>query len=665
MGKKLSSLIKVDKNKTQRKKTKQAKNPKHNKKATKRRVKKKTSRPKKKPPTVSVFDSSQLTDYEIIDMKPPPTFYNSVEGSVIIYGKKYLHGEIGPDGNPVNCPPLTDEEWGKKYEMFTVKEKVWNKEKTDFKIIKVNRPPVFNPIDFKLMKILNTERKVLILIFRGGHKSSNVTRKVKRLVLDEGMRVAYFSSTTELTKDYSALIQEELTNNAQVLRDYGFIIDTERGNAKGRMFWAHQKGTASRDPGMTIGSAQGKSRVGGHPDWLILDDPVGEEVEGSEAQLKAIQRWFTKQIYPMAMGFCNIVIVGTMKDPNDLYNYIEGLETFEVIKIRAIMEWPNNGQKKPGTAHDKNKWFYYRTRKNAKASPKITGVAGLIGGKVGMNEYEFLKWDLPGRVQYYIDNDSSKGYDKERMSMQEFLLIRRDIGKDAFECEYQMRAIKVGAGYLKFSNMKPFTYDALPFPKEYLEDNTVAMFDQAFGESNRSDWNCIFVSAKYLDLYYILDIFVWRGGGVIKKVKMLRATKQKYPFIGQMGVEAGQINAEDTVFIQGQLGDEMDIVPIYQNKPKKADEYGVEPVKLIIEFTEQIPSGKKAKYTRIINQWGTKLTVGKIYIRAGINQDAIEEFENEHNFPGCKHVDVLDAGGSSFDLCDEGGVGSLGALIGG
>jgi len=616
-------------------------------------------------PEIQIYDYTEMSDDEIKELKPKPTGYNSYEGYRVIGGQRYYHGEIGPDGKKVNAPKLTDEEWAQAFEEFLTPVRVWNEDHTESEIVKEYRPAKFTSIDHRLMDIFNNERRVLVLIFRGAHKSACGTRRIKRLILDLGLRVVYLSSTNKKAVDYSTEIRAALQDNPKILKWYGYIIDDKRGAAKDKMYWQSQKGKSARDAGLTIGSAQGASQMGGHPDYVLADDPVEEDVAGHPVKRENNWRWYSKQIYPMLMGAARMIIIGTMKDPDDLYNKILDKETYDEIIIRAIEEWPNGGQREPGKLGEWGKWYYVKHRPATRPGKKrkkarIAGVGGLVGGKVGMDTYEQINWDLPGRVQYYIDDDPELGWDGERMSMQEFLLIRHDIGEVAFECEFQMNAQTVGGGYLKFDKIKPFTFNELPFDKSILKDNCMAFFDQAFGESNRSDYNCISVVSKVpkeeTDEYYILDFWIWRGGGVIRKVRMIQEVVKKYPFIAEVGVEAGQINAEDTTFIENALSDsDIVITPVYQNTKMKKDETGVEKPKLVFKLPDEVPKEKRVKCIRILGQWTTKLTMERIYMREGINEEAMNELKNEDSFPLCKRYDVLDSIGSAFDLCDENG----------
>jgi len=601
-----------------------------------------------------------MTDEELIEFQPPPTGYNSQEGYVIIGGRKYNHGEKGPDGDFIDAPVLTDEQWAKKYEKFEKVVKVWNKKRNRFDSRRIQIEPTLNEIDYRFMKAIWEHDKVLILSYRGSRKSANAQRYVKRQILDYQMKVAYFSVNADLAGSFSAIIHDTLENNPTVLRDYGYIINKDLGNSKYKMYWFSQSGMSARDPGLGIGSADGKSMLGGHPDILVLDDVVSEDASGHDVTLANTEKWYTKQIDPMATSNTKIIVVGTPKDPKDLYlKTIHETEQFEEIRIPAIEVWPNENQSNPGNDREPNKWFYVRHKKDTETSTKIKGVGGLIGGKVSLDSYNEDHWLDEGRVQYYLED--GKTVDRQRMALQEFLLKRKSGTPESFEAEFQINSVTLTSGYLNLKLIKGFAWETINIPREQLMENCCAFFDQAFGESNLADKNCIAVLAKHGEFYYILDIFVWRSGRLDLKVEMVKRVKSMYPEIMEFGVEAGQINMADCNAIVEQCSNIVTIIPVFPRNYKKTDiEDEEHDLPMNIDFGDlKIQSNKKGKVIRIINQWSTKLTMSQVFIRTGINQEAIDEFESEYSFPLSKRFDVLDAIGSCFDLCDQGGMDSF------
>jgi hypothetical protein len=440
-----------------------------------------------------------------------------------------------------------------------------------------------------------------------------------------------------------------------------------------KMFWIPYPGqrVATRQAGLSVGSTQGMNRTGGHPHKVYIDDPESEDIQDSEKELKNLIRWFTKQIMPMLTVDSSIVVAGTPKDPHDLFEYIENTHMFQMLTIRAIESWPNGGQTEPADQSLPNKWYYIFYKRPEARTPEISGVAGLVGGEAGMDTYNDERWDLPGRVQYFMDDDPAKGYDGNRMSLQEFLLVRQEIGIDAFESEYQMNAVNVKQGYLGFQNLKMFEWANQDYPsKEQILQNCCAFYDQAFGDSNRADRNCIAVLCEFEDKYYIIDLLVWRGGNVFTKVEMIKYIMIAHPEIQVFGIEADEINAEDVRTIE-EMCPNLPIEQIHQNTKTDSDEEGIHLAKVVISNMAEIPSAKRSKVMRIINQFSSILPAGKMYMLQGIGKDQLElmskmgnmwinpldEFKLQWSFPFCKKFDVVDAIGSAKAICQRTGGG--------
>jgi phage terminase large subunit-like protein len=591
----------------------------------------------------------------------PPTGYNSIEGYKIFEGQKYYHGETDPYGNVVHAPILTHEEWAARYESFPHKEKVWNQKRQRYDTL-IDYPPVkLNKIDLKIMDLLDQYDQLLILAYRDARKSTNLQRKVKRAILDSHLSVAYFADTAPHARKFSRKIRDELMNNKAILEDYGYVIDDDQGNRAEEVFfyWQASGYESSRDPGLMIGSLEGMGQTGGHPDVIAMDDVINEKTKNSETKPEIAIDWFSMQIAPMARGHTSIWIVGTMKDKRDLYNYLISRDMYKHEIIPAIHEWPNGGQTTEGAQNNtNNQWYYSYYKKTEADKPLIAGVANLYGGLVSFDEYDKENWSKPGRIQYYIDGEESKGIDKNRMAMQEFLL-RRKVNELAFESEFQMNAISLRAKPLNFEKIQMFNLNIHPHKHEIMS-NLNAFYDQAYGESGYADYNCVFIAACYDDKFYIIDIIIWRnqGDAMIGKERMLKAIMQKYPNICQFAIEMGQSNNSDGNWLIREFEKEnVYLTPQNQLSTKTSSEEdedkGANKIMLNLDDFKIKPE-KKKKVWRIYNQWGPRLTDETIWMREGINPDGVNEFIDEReSYPVCTHYDVLDAGGSCLDLCSN------------
>lgn len=596
-------------------------------------------------------NTGQATDDELRENPPPFNYYNSYDGTIVLAGQKYYHQQ----NKNIHCPVLTDAEWANKCERFDYYDWVTNPKTGIKEWLRVNQPAHLTKLDQRLMDLMNKYDRLLVLVHRGSRKSTNMLRRAKRAILDRAETVVYFSCAGTNVEEYSESIRAELVD-APILRVYGNVIDSKRTNSKTKMFWLHQ--TDKRQPGLSVGTAEGKTRMGTHPDKIFLDDVVREEADTSKVQQKNLRRWWTKQVLPMAKANTQFVVVGTVKGLDDLYGQIVEDPTFTVYKIPAIEEFPNGGQREPSPKIDDFRW-YCAYERNEFGKNILKGIANIQGGSVSNDEFDMENWAKPGRIQYYKDDNPELGYDYTRMSMQEFLMRKMSIGDEAFESEYQMNPVSMKEGYLKFKNLRWFDeFDPELPPKQYRFQNTHAMLDQAFGDGQNQlgDWNALSIVDEYDGEYFILDIIIWRGGGYQMKKEMIRNTRKKYPFIKSFGVEAGYMQSEDVRQLQADLP-EFNVKPVFQERRKPKDEDGVESPKIAIDFVNSdIPVAKRAKVLRIADQWKIKLELSKVWIFSGINQEAVSQFKMQWSFPKCNKFDIIDSIGSCFELCGEGSI---------
>jgi hypothetical protein len=649
-----------------------------------------------------ILDEETLFDQEEEVAKPPWTGYNSREGYILTdgYKKKRYHGDQikGKDGKSftLECPKLDYRGWANKFEEFEQfhlepNDQLDTEGKPEFDFIGETKPAKLNKLDNKFMECCAKYKRLLFLAHRNFHKSVNLTRWAKICAADFGDTILYAGATSEEAVKFTQALRDEFMFNETFKQHYGYIIDDKRGNQKNKMYWLSQRfgehREKTRSPGCTTMTPK-NHRTGAHPKRIFVDDVVPEEVLEHPKLIEFIRNWFFKSLLPMCRADSQIVMVGTIKDPQDLYSEIiseKGHKGFHIEIVKAIEIWPNDNQQDACQNTEPNRWKYIYNSEGV-----VSGVADLIGGRVGNDEFRMDNWQLPSRVKYYVNNDIKLGLDYNRMAMQEFLIERKVIGRSAFETEYQLNPTSVTKGYLRLDNIQYYDYGEKGIPTLYeLGENTFAMFDQAYGRGNTADYSCISVVAAVqrpnVDLwnYYIRDVFIWRGGGVNKKIQMIQAVKAMYPEIKSFGVEAGQSNTNDLLEIQDQLNtDVFNVVPVYQNKPPKPkDPNGVDTKQQSLNLDMSgVITEKKAKVRRIVNQWDSKLELGQVFWRRGIgsqttddmeiNVDSeadinpIKELHNEEAFPKCKHFDLLDSIGSCFDLCETKGVDDFYALYG-
>jgi len=577
-----------------------------------------------------------------LDVKPAPTSYNSTLGTKVIAGKT------------VDAPVYDWSGWSFRYEKFEVEDEYGN-------ITLV--PPKINSLELRILHLMELHNKLLLLVFRGSRKSTNGMRFAKRKILDFGWSVCYGSGDVDLVVDYAIAIRQEFMENKEILNDYGYILDDRAKNTQTKMFWLSQRQSAGREPGLSVvtspSSTKGKSRIGGHPRLIMFDDIISDEVEGSAKMLKKISKWFWKAVRPMMKANTKFIVIGTMKDPEDIYAELEDRDTFHVEKIPAIYIYPNRGQEEPLYKPEKGKWYYVRNKRS-----KWAGVAGLVGGEVGFDEYNEDLWGWDGRVQYYLNDKPKNGYDGIRMSMQEFLLIRHEMGMTYFEYEYQLNAIPLTKGYLKWEAVKYFKPAELNLHKNiHLQQNCHAFLDQAFGFRNEADLNCLGVMSESAGNFYLHDLWAWTGGGVNKKIQMIKAMADKYTdskrpnttFIKNIYIEADVTQTQDATEIKQALSfneDGTKYLPIEayrQSGEKKAGKREIGSHKVVYQLPDDINPKKRSKIIRILNEVDVPMQMGRIFMSTELS--AKRELNMSKTFPYCKKLDPLDVLGSLMHIC--------------
>lgn len=600
------------------------------------------------------------------DDKPPYRAYNSQLGTITLTkGDKkftYHHGERMPDGKTAQCPKFSFYEHVKTYtRLIDYKKEIDPTTKQEYQI-KVETPLELNSLQVQIANDFFQYRCLLVLVFRGFGKSTLGQEFSKEEIENWGKSLTYISKSSELTVDYANAIRNEFMINPRIKRDYGYLLDDERGNSKSKMFFMSQRGSASKEPGICIGTSDGKSTLGGHPEIIICDDIVDDDAANSDKERKRISRFFWKAIYPMLTPQSKIIVIGTMKHPKDLYNEIAERGMFKVIKIPAILEWPNHGQiLESDNEADPSRWGYVFTKSVDNFGKEVTligGVRNIEGGKASYDEYNKKLWKEAGRIQYYLENDPTKGIDKNRMAMQEFLLVRKAQGVAFFQSEYQLEAVSVEKGYLNFDAIWRFNFAELARPiQDDLDNNITAFYDQAFGTGNTVDWNAIVVVSRSnlgsdLVKYYIRAIEVWKGGGVGKKVAMLRTLKQRFKKLEFIGIDAGQINSVDVLYIQNNCPD-IPIHPVYEQQlDAERERLGIT-VEKVNYVMEGVKPGKLSKCRRILNQLDSKMSNRQIGMANDISADGLTEWNAEQSFPFCDKFDVMDSTGMAVEMADR------------
>lgn len=324
--------------------------------------------------------------------------------------------------------------------------------------------------------------------------------------------VLVISASKELAGDYSDAIRKTFESNEHLRAFYGAFdvgVTVEgkiaRASKWGTQHWAVPHRTyARKEPTLQIAGV-GSKIIGKHPDIIISDDLVQVQETWAPAQERKRETWFKRVIKPMTMpGFgdreeTRIWVLGTRKDPNDIYQKIIDMEIFYCRSYQAILERPKND----------DYTFTYETKGGKRI---LTGV-----------EIHDKKFDKKKSILM-----------PELWTIERLLIEERAIGKRVFSSEYQNNPIPDEGNVFKLDDLR--YWHELPVPMEKMIK--YQWLDSALSEKGKgSGFSVILTLGVHHNNFYIIDIERGQWGFAQNKRNFERAY-DKYTNIPYTGTEA-------------------------------------------------------------------------------------------------------------------------------
>lgn len=175
------------------------------------------------------------------------------------------------------------------------------------------------------MRLIDTatqETRALILYPATHGKTTIVSTllPIWRLCKDPNVRIVIIGKNDTETEGIMAVIQAELTDNQELIRDFGpFKPNDDKPWALGRMSVAKRTRRA-KEPTITVFGSGAKTVLGYRTDLTICDDVVTEKNSSTPEQRKKIRDWFDLCVEtgPEHQD-SQLIVVGTRFDPADLY----------------------------------------------------------------------------------------------------------------------------------------------------------------------------------------------------------------------------------------------------------------------------------------------------------------------------------------------------------
>jgi len=387
------------------------------------------------------------------------------------------------------------------------------------------------------------------------------------------------TETDDLAKGYTTSIVEALMKNPKLVEDFNTpaLLDPMKGRQGYSRHEIHFKRSVSRKEDTFKAVGLGKKIIGIHPDLIILDDIIQE----GKTQLKQeqIERWIDKVILPMRKPNTKIVMIGTRKDPDDIYNYMMRKGTFEVSVQKIISEIPD-----------------YIVKRNE-------------SGRILSIEFTNPYWDV-------YENARRAVLWPQRYTLKEVCLIREEMGHIAFSGEMMNspvveEGIQFQRDWLRFYNLGSVLENNL---SEFLRWRIFMAVDIG-GAQRTSDFSCVASVGFFGNKIYILRL----NYGHWKIPTLLQQIYKDYKYWEEYGNKPMKVGVEENFMQKAVIEylDEFTWLPLKGIRQSRRKETRIDPLSAYFER-------------------------GRIFIDPdirGYNEFLVEYL----NYPNGKHDDLLDA----------------------
>jgi hypothetical protein len=183
----------------------------------------------------------------------------------------------------------------------------------------------------RLIHTASTDVRALILYPATHGKTTIVSTllPIWRICKDPNVRIVIIGKNDTETEGIMAVIQSELTDNTELIRDFGpFKPDSQDDKpwALGRM--SVQKRTRrAKEPTITVFGSGAKTVLGYRTDLTICDDVVTDKNSATPEQRRKLRDWFDLCVEtgPEHQD-SQLIVVGTRFDPADLYADLERMQ---------------------------------------------------------------------------------------------------------------------------------------------------------------------------------------------------------------------------------------------------------------------------------------------------------------------------------------------------
>lgn len=163
----------------------------------------------------------------------------------------------------------------------------------------------------------------------------SITYPLYRIIQDPNIRILILSKTSPQARKCLRIIKNELETNERIKRDF----ENLRGFPWGQDAIYCRRSRQSKDPTVEVVGALG-SITGGHFDLIVADDICDDENTKTAQRRADMLNWFLGTILQLAEPTSQVIVVGTRKNPYDLYSNLLENPLWKCDVESAIIEWP-------------------------------------------------------------------------------------------------------------------------------------------------------------------------------------------------------------------------------------------------------------------------------------------------------------------------------------
>ena len=270
-----------------------------------------------------------------------------------------------------------------------------------------------------------TKAKLLVLAPRDhGKTEAAVSVALRQICLDRNIRVLWICESSgqaekRMRRVKALLESERVTSDWTTDPEHGYgpfrVSDADKWMST--QVYVHRS-RQSVDPTLeAVGS--GGSLTGGHFDLILADDLEDDRTTYSSTQRQKTRDWFRGTISPMLVPGGTMIVIGTRKHNDDLYQHIIEDPTYRVMEDKAILKFP-----------DEHEFIF---EEDDRGRQIITGVEVAGDSKV--------LWPAERPIEYLLQERQSVG---SRLFSREFQNEVQDDSAAAFRMEWLDAAMERG-----------------------------------------------------------------------------------------------------------------------------------------------------------------------------------------------------------------------------